>query len=162
MKAFLKTFLAIFLMALCFFGCNPNPSRPDVQVSLQDQYQTFTNSLMAELEQLRGKSFKRNISVALYTTEQFRARLAGAISELSAEEKRTANAIWTRENLLRPGMDFFAGYDSAMTSMTGGFYAFGSDTIAVVTEGNDNRILYADSVSISMNWSMRCRTSIST
>jgi hypothetical protein len=148
MKTFLKTFLSISITALCFSGCTPHPTQPAPQVSLLDQYKNYTNSLMYELEQLRGKPFKRNISVVLYTQEQYRSRLAGVISQLSAEEKKNANAIWVRENLLRPGMDYFAGYDSTMASMTGGFYAFGSDTIAVVTEGNANRILYADSVSI--------------
>jgi hypothetical protein len=148
MKHFLKTLLSISIMSFCFPGCNPNPTKPEPPVSLQDKYQKLTNSLMAELEQFRGKPFKRGISVALNTQEQFRARIATAISELSAEEKKKANAVWVRENLLHPGMDFFAGYDSIMASMTGGFYAFGSDTITVVTEGTNNIISLADSVSI--------------
>jgi hypothetical protein len=148
MKPFLKTLLSISIMSFCFLGCDPNPTKPEPHVSLQDKYQNLTVFLMAQLEQLRGKPFKRNISVALNTQEQYQSRIASAISALSAEDKKKANAVWLRENLLRPGMDFFAGYDSIMASMTGGFYAFGSDTITIVTEGTNNTISFSDSVSI--------------
>jgi hypothetical protein len=148
MNIFAKTGMAACVAALVLSGCGPNPTQPDRAVVLKNNYTSLANSLMAQFAQFRGKPFKRNITVAVYTEDEYRQMLGDQVNGMSAEQKKAYNAMWVRENLLHPNQDYFAGYDSMMASMTGGFYVNGSDSINVITGNNATAITGMDSTTI--------------
>ena len=107
------------------------PTQPEGTASLPGAYIALTNSLKSQLEQFRGKAFKRNIAVSVLTQNQNLTTVANQLNSLTPNTKQTFNKIWICENMLHANQDYFAGYDSMMSSIVGGFYRNGSDSITI-------------------------------
>jgi hypothetical protein len=140
----MKKYLSgVFAFLLFLLNCSQNPTEPGASAL---KYISLTNSLMKEVEQFRGKNFKRNITTAVYTASQYRSIVAQDIP--SPDDQASYNAILKRENLLRPAADYFAGYETLMSSMVGGYYVDGSDSIYIIKRDGAMRITQDDSLSI--------------
>lgn len=138
------------LTFLLFHQCAFYPTEPRTnnRESLSYSYVKLTNSLMKELEQFRGKRFKRGVAVAVVTSEEYRMQVADQIHEMTAEKRKLLNDVYIRENLLRPGVDYFDGYDTMMETSVAGFYSGGTDTISILIENGSDSISGYDSVVI--------------
>jgi len=145
------------LIACCVLlvaGCTKDATQPlhttqpTSTDTIKQDYYNLTNALIPEVEQFRGKTYKRSIHTAVYTRDQYRALTGSQNNSQTPAYKAQYNAICRRENLLRPTQDYFAEYDSLSSSMVGGFYVPGTDSIYIVLDNDSAGPTHEDSVAL--------------
>lgn len=139
---------AVSFALAAMVGCTKSPTQPDPAATLKNSYVALTEGLEREVEAFRGKNFKRSIAVAVYTKEQYSAMLGNQVNTSTPAERQLQNGIFQCEGLMRKNSDFFAGYDSLMSDITGGFYVDGADSINIILQDNVTGPSLEDSVTI--------------
>jgi hypothetical protein len=138
---------AICLALAGMSGCS-NPTKPSPADQAKRNFTALTSSLEKEVEAFRGKNFKRAITVTVFTKQEYQAMVAGQVSSLTPDRRKQLNAIYQCEGLMHKNTDYFAGYDSVMANMTGGFYEDGSDSINIILQDNSAGPTFLDSMTI--------------
>ena len=100
--------------------------------------------------------------MGVYTKEQYSAMLGTQVNSTTPAERQLQNEIFQCEGLMRKNSDFFAGYDSLMSDITGGFYVDGTDSINIILQDTVSGPSLEDLVAIFHELIHACRTSIST
>lgn len=139
-------FIAISCMVL--ISCAKNPTEPSHYEQLKREYIGLAGTLQHELESFRGKTFKRPVTTAVYTLEQYKSIVTQFGSTLTPAEKKIYNDIFKAEGLLHQNADYFAGRDSMIANETGGFYKGGSDSIFIIFEEDAQKLTRWDSTAL--------------
>jgi hypothetical protein len=137
---------------LLYVHCSKNPTlptQPSHYEQLKNTYIALTGQLETELENFRGKKFKRPVTTAVFTLAQYKriAAQTGGSSPTPTQVK-LYNDIFKAEGLMGPHDDYFAGEDSIMANETGGFYKDGSDSIFVILDDTATGLSWFDSMTI--------------
>lgn len=127
-------------------GCS-NPEEPKDFESLKKDAGNLVTSLQGEVASFRGKSFLRNVSVAVYTRDQY-AAIVSSQPTVPAAQRDRYNRVLKCEGLLHENEDYFEGYDSMLINKAGGFYRTGSDTIFIVVENGAVELSGDDSFAV--------------
>jgi hypothetical protein len=135
------TFALSALSLLFLVSCGPQPTEFSMN-DLRNDYINLKNSLVSEIENFRGKSFKRNITIYVCSSKEYSKLITENTTSADAKDKQ--NKILICEGLLQKGQDYFESHSTTLSNETAGFYKDGSDSIFVVVKDATRRMSLED------------------
>jgi hypothetical protein len=146
--------ISIVLLLLLFLECSitpnkiTNPSQKDPLAAIKQKIISAAQSIQLEVQNFRGKNFKRPVLVSVLTRSQYAALVGGQTDTVSQSDKDQYNRILRLEGLLRPNADFYSNYDSTISTETAGFYVPGTDSMYIILGDTATGLSFDDSVTI--------------
>lgn len=148
--------LGVFFIGIplaLFSGCGnqdkgTNPKEVTPLTPLQQSIVVAVDSIGHQLELFRGKSFKRAVHVGVFTQSAYASTVGTGQDSTSPADQAMYNKIMKIEGLLRSNADYFASYDSTMSTETAGFYVPGTDSLYIILADTAKGLAFDDSLTI--------------
>ena len=106
-----------------------------------------TEEIRKEVQHFRGKDFRRDIDVSVYSRSQY-ASMVSKSDTTSREMMDFYNRILRFEGLLRPKQDFFETQSEMLSEGIVGYYVSGTDSLYVIVADDATDLSMEDSVCI--------------
>jgi|GEM_PF-7037025 hypothetical protein len=145
--------ISVVLTLSLFLACGTGdkvtgPSQSNPLSAIKQKVINAAKAIQLQVQAFRGKNYKRQVFISVFTQSQYATIVGNQTDSIPESQKVLYDQILRIEGLLRPNADYFASYDSTMSTETEGFYVPGTDSLYIILNDTATGLTFDDSVTI--------------